>query len=162
MTPSEYYFYSATHKYYNHSKTLTPTRNNELQQDKIQELIRKAEEILPNSYAPYSGIHVASAILTDKGNIYQGVNIENASLGLTMCAERTAIFNMVTHGDRKPIIVAIVTDYEEPIPPCGACRQVIAEFNPEATIAMYSTKSKKLVITNLKQLLPTPFKIKQE
>ena len=133
-----------------------------MQQDKIQELIRKAEEILPNSYAPYSGIHVASAILTDKGNIYLGVNVENASLGLTMCAERTAIFNMVTHGDRKPIIVAIVTDYEEPIPPCGACRQVIAEFNPEATIAMYSTKSKKLVITNLKQLLPTPFKMKQE
>ncbi len=133
-----------------------------MQKDLIQELIGKAEEILSNSYAPYSGIHVASAILTDKGNIYLGVNVENASLGLTMCAERTAIFNMVTYGERRPLIVAIVTDYEEPIPPCGACRQVIAEFNPEAIIAMYSTKTKKLVITNLKQLLPTPFKIKQE
>ena len=151
--------------YYNYNydtvaQAYTSARNIELQQNKIHELIRKAEEVLPNSYAPYSGIHVASAILTDKGKIYLGVNVENASFGLTMCAERTAIFDMVTHGERKPVIVTIVTDYEEPIPPCGACRQVIAEFNPDAIIAMYSVKTKKLIVSNLNELLPSPFKIK--
>ncbi len=127
--------------------------------EKIDFLIKEAEKVLPNSYAPYSNIHVASAILTDNGNIYLGVNVENSSYGLTICAERSAIASMVTNGERKPIVVVIVTDYHEPIPPCGACRQVIAEFNKDAMIVMYSTKSKKKIITNLTKLYPDPFKL---
>jgi cytidine deaminase len=122
-------------------------------------LIEEARKFLPNSYAPYSKIHVAAAVLTDRGNIYVGVNVENASYGLTICAERVAIFNMVTHGERKPVAVAIVTDYNKPIPPCGACRQVIAEFNPKATIIMHSIVSKETIIKNLSELLPNPFLI---
>ena len=128
----------------------------------IEKLVSEAKKVLGNSYAPYSGIHVAAAILTDKGSIYHGVNVENASYGLTICAERTAIFNMVTHGERKPVAVAIVTDYEKPIPPCGACRQVIAEFNPEATIIMHSTRTRETIVASLKELFPNPFSLHGE
>ncbi|MEL9908940.1 MAG: cytidine deaminase [Desulfurococcus sp.] len=123
----------------------------------IEGLINKAKLLLSNSYAPYSNIHVASAVLTDKGNIYTGVNVENASYGLTICAERSAISAMVAAGERKPVAVAIVTDMDNPIPPCGACRQVIAEFNPKALIIMYSVKSGKTIVKNLEELFPQPF-----
>ncbi len=126
----------------------------------IQKLIEEAVKVLPNSYAPYSGIHVASALITDKGNIHRGVNVENSSYGLTICAERSAISAMVTAGERKPLAVAVVTDAEHPIPPCGACRQVIAEFNEEAEIIMYSVKSGERIIANLRELLPSPFKLR--
>lgn len=123
----------------------------------IEGLIDKAKLLLSNSYAPYSNIHVAAAVLTDKGNIYTGVNVENASYGLTICAERSAISAMVAAGERKPVAVAIVTDMDNPIPPCGACRQVIAEFNPNALIIMYSVKSGKMIVKNLGELFPQPF-----
>ena len=125
----------------------------------IEELIEKAKNILKHSYAPYSGIHVSSAIYTDKGNIYLGVNVENSSYGLTICAERSAIASMVSNGERKPLIVAIITDYTQPIPPCGACRQVIAEFNEDAVIAMYSIKSKVKQIVRLSEIFKSPFKL---
>ncbi len=125
------------------------------------ELIKEAERVLYNSYAPYSGIHVAAAILTDQGSIYTGVNVENSSYGLTICAERSAISAMITAGERKPLVVAIVTDYEKPIPPCGACRQVIAEFNPEAVIVMHSVKTGETIISRLDELFPSPFKLRK-
>lgn len=122
-------------------------------------LIGKASEALRNSYAPYSGVHVAAAVLTDTGRIYVGVNVENSSYGLTICAERSAISAMVTGGDRRPVAVAVVTDLPEPIPPCGACRQVIAEFNPEALIIMHSVTSKKTVRAKLSEIFPQPFRL---
>ncbi len=125
----------------------------------VDELIDRAKEVLKNSYAPYSGVHVAVAVYTDKGNVYLGVNVENASYGLTICAERSAISSMITHGERKPLIVVIVTDQDKPIPPCGACRQVIAEFNPKAKIVMYSVKSGEKIIRGLDELFPDPFKL---
>jgi cytidine deaminase len=103
----------------------------------VEKLIREAEQLLSNSYAPYSGIHVASAILA-----------------------RSAISAMVTGGDKKPVLVVIVADTDEPIPPCGACRQVIAEFNPEAKVVLYSVKSGKRVVTSLSELLPYVFRLK--
>lgn len=127
----------------------------------IDTLINEAVSLLKNSYAPYSNIHVASIILTNKGNKYGGVNVENSSYGLTICAERSAIASMVSHGERKPEIVVIVTDYKEPIPPCGACRQVISEFNKDALIVMYSTRAKKKIIKKLSELFPQPFKLSQ-
>ncbi len=122
-------------------------------------LLNEALKILTNSYAPYSGIHVAAALLTEKGNVYHGVNIENSSYGLTICAERSAVAAMVVAGERKPIAIAIVTDYNRPIPPCGACRQVLAEFNHETRIIMHSIRSGEIRIVNLKDLFPMPFKI---
>lgn len=126
----------------------------------INLLIKRAEEALPNSYAPYSNIHVASAVLDERGNIHVGVNVENSSYGLTICAERSAIAAMVAGGARKPIAVAVVTDLEEPIPPCGACRQVISEFNKDALIIMHSIKSRKTVVVKLSELFPSPFTLK--
>jgi cytidine deaminase len=103
---------------------------------------------------------VASAILCDDGRTYLGVNVENSSYGLTICAERSAIASMITNGCRKPLVVAVIADTENPIPPCGACRQVIAEFNPEATVVMYSVKSGELIVKNLSDLLPNPFHLR--
>lgn len=123
-------------------------------------LIEEAEKVLKNSYAPYSQVHVATAILADSGKIYTGVNVENASYGLTICAERSAISAMITGGDKRPIAVAVVTDLEEPIPPCGACRQVLAEFNPDIMLLLYSVKSKKLIQIKLSEIFPHPFKLK--
>jgi len=128
----------------------------------IEDMIKKGVELLANSYAPYSNIHVACVIYGEKGGFYYGVNVENASYGLTICAERAAIASMIANGERKPLIIVIVTDYEKPIPPCGACRQVIAEFNPNATIVMYSVKSSEVIVRNLRELFPNPFSLKSE
>lgn len=125
----------------------------------IEKLIEDASRVLANSYSPYSGIRVAAAVRTRSGSTYLGVNVENSSYSLTICAERVAIFNAITHGDKEIEWIAIVTDLEDPIPPCGACRQVIAEFNPSANIVMYSVKSKKIQVTTLQRLLPMSFKL---
>jgi len=98
-------------------------------------------------------------VLCEDNNVYLGVNVENSSYGLTICAERAAIASMVTNGCRKPLIVAVVADTEKPIPPCGACRQVIAEFNPDTVMVMYSVKSRELVVKSLSELLPSPFRL---
>ena len=125
----------------------------------LEKLIEKAVSVLDNSYAPYSGVHVAAALLTDKGNVYLGVNVENSSYGLTICAERSAVAAMATAGEKRPVAIAIVTDYPKPIPPCGACRQVLVEFNPSITVVMYSTKTGEKTTANLEKLLPQPFKL---
>ncbi|MEM0002345.1 MAG: cytidine deaminase [Desulfurococcaceae archaeon] len=130
-----------------------------LTKDQLWRLVQEAEKIIQNSYAPYSNIHVASAILSESGRVYLGVNVENSSYGLTICAERSAVSAMVTHGDRKPLAVAVVTDLADPIPPCGACRQVLAEFNPDAVLILYSTKSRKYTIMKLTDIFPQPFKL---
>ncbi len=125
----------------------------------MDELIDAALSVLKHSYAPYSNIHVAAAIKTRSGKVYVGVNIENSSYGLTICAERVALFNAITYGERDFVELAIVTDHEKPIPPCGACRQVLAEFSRDLRILMYSIKSKKLIEATLSELLPQPFKL---
>ncbi|MEM0246331.1 MAG: cytidine deaminase [Desulfurococcaceae archaeon] len=125
-------------------------------------LVKEAERVLPNSYAPYSGVRVAAAILSESNKVHLGVNVENSSYGLTMCAERVAVSAMITAGDKKPLAIAVVTDAEKPIPPCGACRQVLAEFNPSIIVISYSTKSREHIIADLKQLFPQPFKLRQD
>jgi cytidine deaminase len=122
-----------------------------------QTLVSSAVKALRNSYAPYSNIHVAASVLGSNGKVYTGVNVENASYGLTICAERSAIVQMVSDGERKPVKIAIVTDMEDPIPPCGACRQFIAEFNPDVEIILHSVSSGKTVRTRLSELFPNPF-----
>ena len=91
----------------------------------LVEAAKKAREF---SYSPYSKFAVGAAVLTRSGEVYGGCNIENASYGITNCAERTAIFRAVSEGEREIVALAIVADSKRPVPPCGACRQVIAEF----------------------------------
>ncbi len=93
-----------------------------------KELMKMAIEARQNAYAPYSHFAVGAALLAESGKIYTGCNIENASYGLTCCAERNAIFAAVGAGERRFKMLAVAADSPEPVAPCGACRQVIAEF----------------------------------
>src|SRR5215471_9174994 len=105
-----------------------------------QTLLRAAKAAMKNAHAPYSHFRVGAAILTAKGEIFSGCNVENASYGMTVCAERTAIFSAVAKSGPKLkiVAVAVVNDQGVPCSPCGACRQVIYEFGPRATIYFLS------------------------
>ncbi len=124
--------------------------------EKIEELIKKSKAITKNAYAPYSNFPVGAAVLTDKGNIYTGTNVENASYGLTMCAERVAIFNAISNGERKLKYVAVYSPKREGLMPCGACLQVIKEFSTNDTSIIIIRKDKYEIVT-LNSLLPSPF-----
>ncbi|MFC5447450.1 cytidine deaminase [Paenibacillus aestuarii] len=121
-----------------------------------EQLIQQAIEARKHAYTPYSHFQVGAALLSG-GNVYVGCNIENASYGLTNCAERTAVFKAVSEGNRKIEAIAVVADTPGPVSPCGACRQVLAEFCDHDT---------KIYLTNLHgnteewtmaQLLPGAF-----
>lgn len=126
----------------------------------IRKLIREATKARERAYAPYSGIKVGAAVLADDGKIFSGCNIENASYGLSNCAERTAVFKAVSEGRTKLQMIAIVTEKDEESYPCGACRQVLLQFNPRMTVVMTSTTNKKRTM-KLGDLLPHPFYPKQ-
>ena len=118
-------------------------------------LIKKAFEAQENCYTPYSHFNVGAALLGKNGVIYQGCNIENASYGLTNCAERTAIFKAVSEGRTKFKALAVVADTEGPCAPCGACRQVISEFDiPQIILANLKGNYK---VVSLDALLPCRF-----
>ena len=114
-----------------------------------------AKEARLRAYAPYSHFPVGAAVQTVGGKIYSGCNIENASFGLTNCAERTAIFTAVAAGEQELQAIAVVANTPEPVAPCGACRQVMAEFGIQ-TIIMANTKGDSHV-ASLKDLLPYSF-----
>jgi cytidine deaminase len=125
-----------------------------------ERLVRSALKVMKNAYAPFSKFRVGAAILTSKGQVFEGCNVENSSYGMTNCAERTAIFSAIAkHGPELEILaVAVATDHEGPCSPCGACRQVIYEFGPHAIIFYQGKKGpKKSLITDL---LPEGFRLK--
>ena len=124
-----------------------------------KELIERAKKARENAYAPYSKFKVGAAILTEDGEIYTGVNVENASFGLTVCAERVALFKAVSDGKRSFKAIAVVTDTEEPVPPCGACRQVLSEFG-DMEVIMANLKG-DVKIARLRDLLPDSFKFEE-
>ena len=97
-------------------------------------LIRAATEARGSAHSPSSGFAVGAALLCEDGSIFTGCNVENLSFGLTMCAERVALGSAVAAGNRKFRCIAIAADTDEVLSPCGACRQVLAEFNPALTV----------------------------
>jgi cytidine deaminase len=126
-----------------------------------RELVRKAAEARQDAYSPYSGFKVGAALFTGDGKVYTGVNIENASYGLTVCAERTAIFKAVSEGVRKigALAVACDTDAYGSAFPCGACRQVMAEFLDDEADIIISINTGEYKIYKLKELLPHAFRL---
>ena len=120
----------------------------------IDRLLKAAKEARDNAYAPYSNFLVGAAVLSSSGKIFAGCNVENLSYGLTICAERNAIFRMVSEGDREIEKIFIIGKTEEILPPCGACRQVIAEFSGENTAVYMSNKKGEWKKTSLIELLP--------
>lgn len=120
-------------------------------------LIKSARAAGKRAYAPYSRFPVGAAVLTRSGKIYAGANVENASYGLTVCAERNAIFKAVFAGEREITALAIFTATEQPTPPCGACLQVLNEFSTNPIVILVSPK--KILTFRLRQLLPHGFKL---
>ncbi|MGI8813645.1 MAG: cytidine deaminase [Pyrinomonadaceae bacterium] len=124
-----------------------------------QELIDAAATVRENAYAPFSDFRVGAALETDDGEIVSGCNVESASYGLTLCAERVAIFNAVAHGSKRITKIAVVTDTEELTSPCGACRQIIWEFGGDIPVIMSNMNGKTETI-QMKELLPRAFDTK--
>ena len=120
-----------------------------------KKLIKLAIKAMKNAYVPYSKYPVGAALLTKSGKIYTGVNIENAAFPVTICAERTAIFKAVSEGDKDLEAIAVVT--KNGGSPCGSCRQVMAEFNPELKIYIANEKGELVQETTLKEILPGYF-----
>ena len=121
-----------------------------------EELVRVASLARQRAYAPYSKYKVGAAIRSKRNKVHSGANVENASYGLTVCAERTAAFAAVNSGDTAFDAIAIVIDDERLPTPCGACRQVLAEFAPQMRVILATTGGKRKV-TTLGELLPDPF-----
>ena len=119
-------------------------------------LVAAAREVQARAYAPASRFSVGAAVRTADGRTFVGCNVENASYGLTICAERAAICAAVAAGARAVEAVAVVTDLEEPARPCGACRQVLAEFGRDMEVVL-AGRGDAVARTSLSALLPDPF-----
>ena len=126
----------------------------EMTEQEIEELVAAATSARATAYVPYSGYAVGAALRTADGHIFTGCNVENASYGLGVCAERNAVFQAVARGEREIQAVAVVT--ENGVTPCGACRQVLAEFGPEMTVIVADVAGKRRIYA-LSELLPDAF-----
>jgi cytidine deaminase len=122
----------------------------------LQEMARRAKANSEKAYCPYSRFRVGAVVLTGDGQMYDGCNVENASYGLTICAERDAIFHMVAQSGQKIVAIVIYTPTSKPSAPCGACRQVINEFGPEALV-MSVCDGPDVLKKKLSDLLPDAF-----
>jgi cytidine deaminase len=109
------------------------------------------------AYAPYSNFHVGAAALTRNGNIVKGCNVENASYGLTVCAERNCISNSVINGEQEFEVIVVYTEQDKLTPPCGACRQVIAEFFEQSAPVLSVNHKNERKVWTVEQLLPNAF-----
>ena len=133
-----------------------PTLSRELR----EQLITAATAATERAYAPFSQFRVGAAVVTDGGRIFSGCNVENSSYGLTNCAERTAIFRAVAEAGPNLVIkaIAVISAQNLPCSPCGACRQVIYEFGPEATVIFRTTSGWRE--TPITELLPEGFRLR--
>lgn len=121
-----------------------------------KDLLAEAERALEHAYAPYSRFHVGAALLTRGGRVIHGCNVENASFGLAICAERNAIFHAVCEGERDFVAIAIVDAQGHGASPCGACRQVLHEFAP-GIIVYWRDPRGRVVRKRMSELLGSPF-----
>ena len=121
------------------------------------QLLDAARACLARAYAPYSQFPVAAAVVDDRGRVFTGANVENASYGLTMCAERVAVFAAVAAGARRIVAVAVTAQKMRPITPCGACRQVLAEFCDPSTPVHSDSGEGTVVTATIGELLPGAF-----
>lgn len=129
-----------------------------LDPDLERKLVALALEARTRAYAPYSNFHVGAAVLAESGNIYVGCNVENASYGLCICAERNAMAAAIAGGDRRFRAIAVVGGNRAPASPCGACRQVMVEFSPAMQVIMAPAQApEQLVRTTAAALLPNYF-----
>ncbi|AJC74437.1 cytidine deaminase [Pseudothermotoga hypogea DSM 11164 = NBRC 106472] len=122
-------------------------------------LIEKAIEAMSKAYAPYSKFKVGAALLTKSGRIFTGCNVENASFGLSICAERVAIFSAVAAGEVQFEKLVVVANTDSPVSPCGACRQVMSEFG-DFEVLLVNTR-REVVRTRVSELLPRAFKLRE-
>lgn len=122
-----------------------------------KKIIDIAKAVAEKAYAPYSQYKVGAALKGKSGKIYSGCNVENSSYGLTNCAERTAVFKAISEGESEFEEIVIYTDSEKLPTPCGACRQVLAEFSNDLKITMISRNGKKT--STIKELLPLGFRL---
>ncbi|NLV22118.1 MAG: cytidine deaminase [Syntrophomonadaceae bacterium] len=122
------------------------------------QLISEARQAQSKAYAPYSNFQVGAALLTASGKIYQGANIENSSFGLTVCAERNAVFKAVYDGERDLAAIAVCSSGSGYVYPCGACLQVLAEFSPQIRVII-SNENDDFREYELKELLPQIFSL---
>jgi cytidine deaminase len=121
-----------------------------------QELVDAARDVMKFSYSPYSEFKVGAAVLGDDGEIYTGTNVENASYGLAICAERAAVLKAVSNGVKSISACAVTTNTSVPAAPCGACRQVLLEFGPDMDIYLSGASGADIEV-NLSKLIPMPF-----
>ena len=128
-----------------------------LNEKEILDYIDEINLLLEKAYVPYSKFPVAALLIDNNGKKHKGVNVENASFGLTLCAERNAITTAVTENMKKIKVLILTGKTPEPISPCGACRQVIREFSDNDTVIILANKDKKYKITSLEELLPYSF-----
>jgi cytidine deaminase len=121
-----------------------------------QPVLEAALAVRSQAYAPYSRFAVGAAVQAKSGVIYNGCNVENASYGLTICAERTALFQAIAAGEREFSLLAVVADTPQPVAPCGACRQVMAEFGVDTIVL--ANLAGDVCIYRLEELLPVAFR----
>lgn len=126
---------------------------------KTQELIRLAKEVREKAHAPYSNFKVGAALLTEDGRVFTGCNVENASYGDALCAEKVAIIKAIAEGADQFSKLVVITDAPEPASPCGSCRQILFEFSPELLVVMANLEGVKREKT-IKELLPYAFSLK--
>lgn len=128
----------------------------------IKELYDAAVEVKKKAYAPYSNFFVGSALRTKSGKVFAGCNVENSSYGVTICAERNAVFKMVSEGEHEISSILVIGDTEKFLPPCGACRQVIAEFSSEDTNVIMCNKNGEFKETTVGKILPFGFSLNED
>ncbi|OIK14201.1 cytidine deaminase [Bacillus sp. MUM 13] len=120
-------------------------------------LMEEAKKARERAYVPYSKFAVGAALLTESGKVYHGCNIENAAYSMCNCAERTAIFKALSEGDRDYRVLAVAADTKRPVPPCGACRQVISELCPREMKVILTNLNGDIQELTVEELLPGAF-----
>ncbi len=128
-------------------------------EESVGELIAAATAVREKAFAPYSNFRVGAAVKSARGAVYTGCNVESASFGLTVCAERVAIWKAVSEGESDFTEIVIVTDTKKLTPPCGVCRQIIWEFCGDVPVTMATCEGKEETIS-MKELLPRAFDTK--